>query len=87
MNSQSDYDFFGKESISKILLKVSPPVMLAQLIQALYNIVDSFFCRQIFRGCAYRRYGNLSDAAYHYCTCCRYGCRSEYIYGAQICTA
>lgn len=43
MNTQSDYDFFGKESISKILLKVSPPVMLAQLIQALYNIVDSFF--------------------------------------------
>ena len=43
MNIQSDYDFFGKESISKILLKISPPVMLAQLIQALYNIVDSFF--------------------------------------------
>ena len=36
-------DFFGKEKISKILLKIAPPVMLAQLIQALYNIVDSFF--------------------------------------------
>ena len=29
--------------ISKVLLKLAPPVMLAQLIQALYNIVDSLF--------------------------------------------
>lgn len=34
---------FGTESIFKILLKTAPPVMLALLIQALYNIVDSFF--------------------------------------------
>ena len=32
---------FGTEKISKVLLKMAPPVMLAQLIQALYNIVDS----------------------------------------------
>lgn len=36
-------NFFGTEKISKILFKLAPPVMLAQLIQALYNIVDSFF--------------------------------------------
>lgn len=36
-------NFYGAEKISKILLKTAPPVMLAQLIQALYNIVDSFF--------------------------------------------
>lgn len=36
-------DFFGTEKISRILLKMAPPVMLAQLIQALYNIVDSLF--------------------------------------------
>ena len=35
--------FFGKEKIGKVLLKLAPPVMLAQLIQALYNIVDSLF--------------------------------------------
>lgn len=34
---------FGTEKIGKILLKLAPPVMLAQLIQALYNIVDSLF--------------------------------------------
>ncbi len=36
-------EFFGTEKISKIFLKLAPPVMLAQLIQALYNIVDSLF--------------------------------------------
>lgn len=34
---------FGTEKISKILIKLAPPVMLAQLIQALYNIIDSLF--------------------------------------------
>ena len=36
-------EFFGQEKIGRILLKLAPPVMLAQLIQALYNIVDSLF--------------------------------------------
>ncbi len=36
-------DYFGTENISKIILKMAPPVMLAQLIQALYNIFDSLF--------------------------------------------
>ena len=39
----SEAQFFGQEKISKILFKIAPPVMLAQLIQALYNIVDSLF--------------------------------------------
>ena len=36
-------DYYGTEKIVKILLSIAPPVMLAQLIQALYNIVDSLF--------------------------------------------
>lgn len=36
-------DYFGTELIHRILFKMAPPVMLAQLIQALYNIVDSVF--------------------------------------------
>lgn len=35
--------FFGTEKISRILFRLAPPVMLAQLIQALYNIIDSLF--------------------------------------------
>lgn len=34
---------FGNDGIKKILLRLAPPVMVAQLIQALYNIIDSFF--------------------------------------------
>ncbi len=40
---EKDNNFYGTEKISKIILKIAPPVMLAQLIQALYNIVDSLF--------------------------------------------
>lgn len=29
-----DSDFYGREKIAKILFKIAPPVMLAQLIQA-----------------------------------------------------
>ena len=36
-------ELFGTEKVGKILLRLAPPVMLAQLIQALYNIVDSLF--------------------------------------------
>ena len=36
----SDTNFFGTEKIGKILLKIAPPVMIAQLIQALYNILS-----------------------------------------------
>ena len=39
-------EFFGTESIWKILLKISPPVMLSQLVLSLYNIVDSLFVGQ-----------------------------------------
>ena len=35
--------YLEQKKISKILLKLAPPVMLAQLIQALYNIIDSLF--------------------------------------------
>ena len=39
-------DLFRTEKIPTSLLKIAPPVMLAQLIQAMYNIVDSFFVGQ-----------------------------------------
>ncbi len=42
-NISSEAQRFGTEKVSRILLRLAPPVMLAQLIQALYNIVDSLF--------------------------------------------
>ena len=43
MRKPIDASSFGTENIFKILLRVAPPVMLALLIQALYNIVDSYY--------------------------------------------
>lgn len=42
MSDNASIDF-GNDDILRILLKLAPPVMIAQLIQALYNIIDSFF--------------------------------------------
>lgn len=43
---ENEAEFFGTESVWKILLKISPPVMLSQLVLSLYNIVDSLFVGQ-----------------------------------------
>jgi len=43
VNAVGSAAVFAENSIIKILLKIAPPVMLTQLIQAMYNIVDSFF--------------------------------------------
>ena len=41
-------DLFGTEKISRIMLRLAPPVMLAQLYQALYiYMVDSFFVGRV----------------------------------------
>ena len=34
---------YETDTYGKLLLKLSPPVMLALLIQSVYNIVDSYF--------------------------------------------
>ena len=44
-HASAEAQFFGQEKIWKILLRIAPPVMLAQLIQALYNIVDSLLAQ------------------------------------------
>ena len=46
MRASSAYSLFDTESVWAILMRIAPPVMLAQLIQAMYNIVDSFFVGQ-----------------------------------------
>ena len=39
----TERNIMGYESIPKLVLKISTPLMLAMLVQALYNIVDSIF--------------------------------------------
>ena len=47
MRASSAYSLFDTESVWAILMRIAPPVMLAQLIQAMYNIVDSYFVAKI----------------------------------------
>ena len=74
----SDSNFFGTEKVSRILLKIAPPVMLAQLIQALYNIVDSLFVGKYFGEWTDGTFHYLSIAASYDCHCCRNGSRDQY---------
>ena len=39
-------NLFDLESVGAVLLRIAPPVMVAQLIQSLYNIVESYFVGQ-----------------------------------------
>lgn len=45
-SAADEASFFATESVPRVLLRIAPPVMAAQLIQSLYNIVDSFFVGQ-----------------------------------------
>lgn len=74
-------DLFRTEKIPKILLKIAPPVMLAQLIQAMYNIVDSFFVGQY----SANSLTALSAAAYHYCPGGGNRCRCQHVHGETVC--
>ena len=43
----TDTEFFPDGENSEDIAAIAPPVMLAQLIQAMYNIVDSFLWENI----------------------------------------
>ncbi|WP_321420928.1 MATE family efflux transporter [uncultured Methanomethylovorans sp.] len=36
-------DFLGKDNVRKLLFKFSTPIIIGMLVQALYNVVDTFF--------------------------------------------
>lgn len=42
-NTAAEGRLFEEQSTTRLLFKLAPPVMLAQLIQALYNVVDSYY--------------------------------------------
>ncbi len=47
MNKETNENIMGYESIPKLIVKLSLPLMLSMLIQALYNIVDSIFVARV----------------------------------------
>ena len=75
---------FGTEKIYKILLQLAPPVMFAQLIQALYNIVDSYFVGKYSPQRADCPLRDLSGTAYHHGARGRNRCRRQHADGAAV---
>ena len=78
----SDNQYFGTEKTMKILFRLAPPVMLAQLIQSLYNIVDSFFIGK-FSGYALTALSVIYPMQLLICAS-RNRCRRQYRYGTVL---
>ncbi|MDY9926246.1 MATE family efflux transporter [Methanosarcina sp.] len=55
-------DFLGKESIRKLLFKLSTPVIIGMLVQALYNVVDTLFVGRAYGTESVQAIGGLSIA-------------------------
>lgn len=43
INMNQDKTFLGTEPVGKLLLKLSVPTVIAQLVNMLYNIVDRIY--------------------------------------------
>ena len=55
-------DFLGKEDVRKLLLRLSTPVIIGMLVQALYNIIDTFFVARAYGAESVEAIGGLSIA-------------------------
>jgi putative MATE family efflux protein len=55
-------DFLGRESIRKLLFKLSTPVIIGMLVQALYNVVDTLFVGRAYGAESVQAIGGLSIA-------------------------
>ena len=55
-------DFLGNEDIRKLLLRLSTPVIIGMLVQALYNIIDTFFVARAYGAENVEAIGGLSIA-------------------------
>ncbi len=55
-------EFLGKEKVGKLLFKLSTPVIVGMLVQALYNVVDTFFVGQAYGTESVQAIGGLSIA-------------------------
>ncbi len=55
-------EFLGKDDIKKLLFKLSTPVIIGMLVQALYNVVDTFFVGLAYGADSVQAIGGLSIA-------------------------
>ncbi|AKB36656.1 Multi antimicrobial extrusion protein (Na(+)/drug antiporter), MATE family of MDR efflux pumps [Methanosarcina siciliae C2J] len=55
-------EFLGKESVKKLLFKLSTPVIIGMIVQALYNVVDTLFVGRAYGAESVQAIGGLSIA-------------------------
>lgn len=55
-------EFLGTENIRKLLFKLSTPVIIGMLVQAIYNVVDTFFVGLAYGADSVQAIGGLSIA-------------------------
>lgn len=55
-------EFLGTENIRKLLFKLSTPVIIGMLVQAIYNVVDTFFVGLAYGEYSVQAIGGLSIA-------------------------
>jgi len=55
-------EFLGKDNIRKLLFKLSTPIVIGMLVQALYNVVDTFFVGIAYGTDSVQAIGGLSIA-------------------------
>lgn len=55
-------DFLGKDNVRKLLFKLSTPIIIGMLVQALYNVVDTFFVGLAYGADSVPAIGGLSIA-------------------------
>jgi putative MATE family efflux protein len=61
-NAQEKSEFLGKENIRKLLFKLSTPAIIGMVVEALYNIVDTFFVGRAYGAESVQAIGGLSIA-------------------------
>lgn len=61
-NMEEKSEFLGKESTGKLLFKLSTPVVIGMLVQAIYNVVDTFFVGVAYGTESVQAIGGLSIA-------------------------
>ncbi|HII91518.1 MAG TPA: MATE family efflux transporter, partial [Methanosarcina sp.] len=54
--------FLGTENIRKLLFKLSTPIVIGMLVQAIYNVVDTFFVGMVYGADDVQAIGGLSIA-------------------------
>ncbi|AKB53973.1 MULTISPECIES: MATE family efflux transporter [Methanosarcina] len=55
-------EFLGKDNIKKLLFKLSAPIVIGMLVQAIYNVVDTFFVGMAYGTDDVQAIGGLSIA-------------------------